>query len=157
MSLSVSQDKFKKSQKHLNVFTKIPVGSTQVQTVAPHQQEEAKDAKSLSCFQCARSISFKPELVQIKVTGAAVQFLLWTSLFKEFLTIRYRLCAQDKLFFLCSADCSHDFKKASGVTSLCEYCKIEKITRDARRINNKDCYFCSDGEDAQNRTCRFGP
>ncbi|XP_028256554.1 zinc finger MYM-type protein 4-like isoform X4 [Parambassis ranga] len=111
------QDKFKKSQKHLNVFTKIPVGSTQVQTVTPRQQEEAKEAKSLSCFQCARSISFKPELVQIK----------------------------DKLFFLCSVDCSHDFKKANGVTNLCEYCKIEKITRDAKRINNKDCYFCSDG------------
>ncbi|KAM6974368.1 zinc finger MYM-type protein 4-like [Tautogolabrus adspersus] len=52
---------------------------------------------------------------------------------------------QDKLVFVCSMDCSHEFKKANFVTSLCEYCKIEKITRDIKRISNKDCFFCSDG------------
>lgn len=54
---------------------------------------------------------------------------------------------QDKLVFVCSMDCSQEFKKANYVTCLCEYCKIEKITRDAKRINNKDCFFCSDGKE----------
>uniref|UniRef100_A0A3Q2PKT4 Zinc finger MYM-type containing 4 n=1 Tax=Fundulus heteroclitus TaxID=8078 RepID=A0A3Q2PKT4_FUNHE len=55
------------------------------------------------------------------------------------------VCLQDKIIFLCSSDCSMEYKKANAVMSLCEYCKIEKITREAKRINNKDCFFCSDG------------
>ena len=53
---------------------------------------------------------------------------------------------QDKLVFVCSLDCSLEFKKANYVTCLCEYCKMEKIIRDSKRINKKDCFFCSDGE-----------
>ncbi|XP_070777315.1 zinc finger MYM-type protein 4-like [Enoplosus armatus] len=113
------QEKFKKSQKQVNVFTKLPIGSTQIQAFTPTQplQDDPKGQQKLNCSQCARSIAFKPELIQIK----------------------------DKMVFVCSVDCSHEFKKANYVTSLCEYCKIEKITRDAKRINNKDCFFCSDG------------
>ncbi|XP_022599863.1 zinc finger MYM-type protein 4-like isoform X2 [Seriola dumerili] len=112
------QEKFKKSQKQVNVFTKLPIGSTQIQAVTPVQppQDVSKEPK-LNCSQCTCNITFKPEVIQIK----------------------------DKMVFVCSVDCSHEFKKANYVTSLCEYCKIEKITRDAKRINNKDCYFCSDG------------
>ncbi|XP_030004100.1 zinc finger MYM-type protein 4 isoform X2 [Sphaeramia orbicularis] len=111
------QEKFKKSQPQLSVFTKLPVGSTQNQTVTPAQvQIEASHGK-LNCSQCSQSITFKPEVIQIK----------------------------DKMVFVCSTDCAHEFKKANFVTSLCEYCKIEKLTRDAKRINNKDCFFCSDG------------
>uniref|UniRef100_A0A7N6C0V7 TRASH domain-containing protein n=1 Tax=Anabas testudineus TaxID=64144 RepID=A0A7N6C0V7_ANATE len=113
------QEKFKKSQKHVNVFTKLPIGSSQIQTTptTQPQQDVSKGPPKLNCAQCNRSITFKPELIQIK----------------------------DKMVFVCCLDCSHEFKKANYVTSLCEYCKIEKITRDAKRINNKDCYFCSDG------------
>ncbi|XP_069033058.1 zinc finger MYM-type protein 4-like isoform X1 [Embiotoca jacksoni] len=112
------QDKFKKSQKQVNVFTKLPLGSEQIQAVTPPQTRQAdKGSQNLHCFQCARIITFKPEIVQMK----------------------------DKMVFLCSVDCSHEFKRDNDVTSLCEYCKIEKITRDVKRINNKDCYFCSDG------------
>ncbi|XP_071356045.1 zinc finger MYM-type protein 4 isoform X2 [Trachinotus anak] len=113
------QEKFKKSQKHVNVFTKLPIGSTQIQSLTPiqAQQDVSKGPPKLNCAQCIHSITFKPELIQIK----------------------------DKMVFVCSVDCSHEFKKANYVASVCEYCKIEKITRDAKRINNKDCYFCSDG------------
>ncbi|XP_063754586.1 zinc finger MYM-type protein 4-like isoform X2 [Eleginops maclovinus] len=113
------QEKFKKSQTQVNVFTKLPVGSSQIQTITStqNQQEILKAPLKLNCFQCARNINFPPEVIQIK----------------------------DKLVFLCSIDCAHEFKKDNYVTSLCEYCKIEKITRDAKRINNRDCYFCSDG------------
>uniref|UniRef100_A0A8D0AE67 Zinc finger MYM-type protein 4-like n=1 Tax=Sander lucioperca TaxID=283035 RepID=A0A8D0AE67_SANLU len=115
---SVPQDKFKKSQKQVNVFTKLPMGS-QVPAIIPTQtpQDVPKGPLKLNCSQCNRNIAFKPEVIQIKVT----------------------------LFFVCSVDCANEFKKDNSVTSLCEYCKIEKITRDAKRINNKDCFFCSDG------------
>ncbi|XP_047239406.1 zinc finger MYM-type protein 4-like isoform X3 [Girardinichthys multiradiatus] len=108
------QEKFKKNQTQLNVFTKLPVGSSQTQTATPTQ---LVDVPKLNCFQCSQAITSKPELIQIK----------------------------DKIVFLCSSDCSMEYKKANAVMSLCEYCKIEKITREAKRINNKDCYFCSDG------------
>uniref|UniRef100_A0A3B3V7M4 Zinc finger MYM-type protein 4-like n=1 Tax=Poecilia latipinna TaxID=48699 RepID=A0A3B3V7M4_9TELE len=108
------QEKFKKSQPQLNVFTKLPVGSAQAQTATPTQ---LVDALKLNCFQCSQVVTSKPELIQIK----------------------------DKIIFLCGSDCSMEYKKANAVMSLCEYCKIEKITREAKRINNKDCYFCSDG------------
>ncbi|CAJ1082996.1 zinc finger MYM-type protein 4 isoform X3 [Xyrichtys novacula] len=113
------QEKFKKSQKQVSVFTKLPVGSTQIQSVETPQpeQEVLRGKHRLNCNHCNRLINFKPELVQIK----------------------------DKLVFVCSADCAHEFKKANFVTSFCEYCKIEKITRDAKKINNKICFFCSDG------------
>uniref|UniRef100_I3KML4 TRASH domain-containing protein n=1 Tax=Oreochromis niloticus TaxID=8128 RepID=I3KML4_ORENI len=109
---------FQVFKKQVNVFTKLPVGSSQIQPVSTTPpQQEAKGSQKLNCFQCSRIITFKPELIQIK----------------------------DKMVFLCSADCSHEFKKANNVTSVCEYCMIEKITRDVKRVNNKDCYFCSDG------------
>ncbi|XP_035847040.1 zinc finger MYM-type protein 4 isoform X2 [Sander lucioperca] len=112
------QDKFKKSQKQVNVFTKLPMGS-QVPAIIPTQtpQDVPKGPLKLNCSQCNRNIAFKPEVIQIK----------------------------DKIVFVCSVDCANEFKKDNSVTSLCEYCKIEKITRDAKRINNKDCFFCSDG------------
>ncbi|XP_034560540.1 zinc finger MYM-type protein 4 isoform X2 [Notolabrus celidotus] len=113
------QEKFKKSQKQVNVFTKLPIGSTQIQEVEPLQlqQDVPRGRQTLSCNHCSRIITFKPEIIQIK----------------------------DKLVFVCSSDCSQEFKKANFVTGFCEYCKIEKITRDAKKINNKICFFCSDG------------
>ncbi|XP_029298588.1 zinc finger MYM-type protein 4-like isoform X2 [Cottoperca gobio] len=113
------QEKFKKSQKQVNVFTKLPIGSTQIQSITPTQalQDFPKGPLKLNCSQCARNVAFKPELIQI----------------------------EDKIVFVCSVDCAHEFKKDNYVTSLCEYCKIERITKDAKRINNRDCFFCSDG------------
>lgn len=61
----------------------------------------------------------------------------------------WALCLQDKMVFLCTPDCLMEYKKNNFVTSLCEYCKIEKTTREAKRIDNKDCYFCSDGTEVR--------
>ncbi|XP_068189550.1 zinc finger MYM-type protein 4-like isoform X2 [Antennarius striatus] len=115
----VFQDKFKKSQKQVNVFTKLPIGSTQVQGISPvpPPRDGSKEAQKLSCSQCKHDIASKPVVVQIK----------------------------DKMVFLCNLDCSYEFKKAKCISCLCEYCKVEKITKHAKRINNKDCFFCSDG------------
>ncbi|KAM6899612.1 zinc finger MYM-type protein 4-like [Xenentodon cancila] len=112
------QEKFKKTHTKVNVFTKLPMPSEMLDA-DPSQPspQDIKDLQKLFCFQCSRSVTSKPELIQIK----------------------------DKMVFLCSTDCSNEYKKANFVTSQCEYCKIEKITREVKRINNKDYYFCSDG------------
>lgn len=57
-----------------------------------------------------------------------------------------QLCLQGKLVFTCSVKCSEEFKTANSVTSLCENCKTEKVPTEAEKINNKDCFFCSDGK-----------
>ncbi|XP_037548991.1 zinc finger MYM-type protein 4 [Nematolebias whitei] len=110
------QEKFKKSQARLNAIAKPAVGSAHT-AVTPQICLDAKDLRKLRCLHCNQIIASKPELIHIK----------------------------DKIAFLCSADCSMEYKKTNFVTSLCEYCKIEKITREVKRIDNKDCYFCSDG------------
>ncbi|XP_053302211.1 zinc finger MYM-type protein 4 isoform X1 [Pleuronectes platessa] len=113
------QEKFKKSHKHMTVFTKLPIESTQIQPGTPPQPQQffSNVPPNLDCAQCARNITFKPEVIQIK----------------------------EKMVFLCSVDCSQDFQRVNYITRLCEFCKIEKITRDAKTIDNKDCHFCSDG------------
>lgn len=57
-----------------------------------------------------------------------------------------QLCLQGKLVFVCSVKCSKEFRRVNSVMSLCEYCKTEKITTEEEKINNKDCFFCSDGK-----------
>ncbi|XP_075995646.1 zinc finger MYM-type protein 4 [Genypterus blacodes] len=114
----IFQAKFKKSQKQLNIFTNLPVASVQNQCAKAKQlQDASKGAAPLNCSQCSHAISSKPELIQM----------------------------EDKMVFVCGATCSLEFKKANNVMSLCEYCKVEKMTTAAVRINDKDCYFCSDG------------
>lgn len=73
LSSCVFQEKFKVSQKQVNVFTRFPVGTIQTQATSTLQlqKESAKAAAaaaaSLSCSQCSRNITFQPELIQIKV------------------------------------------------------------------------------------------
>lgn len=58
------------TQKQVNVFTKLPVGSTQIQAPpAQPQQDFSKDPPKLNCAQCNSSITCKPELIQVKVCG----------------------------------------------------------------------------------------
>ncbi|XP_008329236.1 zinc finger MYM-type protein 4-like isoform X2 [Cynoglossus semilaevis] len=113
------QENFKKSQKQMNIFTKLPVGSSQSPESAPVELEAdlSKDADALNCSQCGRHITFTPEVIHLK----------------------------DKMVFVCSPECSQEYKNDNFVTSPCEYCKAEKITTEVRRINNKDCHFCSEG------------
>lgn len=48
--------------------------------------------------------------------------------------------------FVCSLACSQEFKRVNNIMGKCEYCKNERIIRDATRVDDKDCYFCSDGK-----------
>lgn len=72
------------------------------------------------------------------------QDLLWLLSHYDFFCFDYRL--QEKIVFVCSSDCSQAFKTAKCVKSICEQCKTLRIAREAKRINGKDCFFCSDGK-----------
>lgn len=54
--------------------------------------------------------------------------------------------------FVCSLACSQEFKRVNNITGKCEYCKNEKIIRDIKRVDGRDCYFCSDGERTNENT-----
>uniref|UniRef100_A0A3Q3VJV6 Uncharacterized protein n=1 Tax=Mola mola TaxID=94237 RepID=A0A3Q3VJV6_MOLML len=49
------------------------------------------------------------------------------------------------MHFVCSLACSEEFNKVNNITGKCEYCKSERVIRDIKRVNNKDCCFCSEG------------
>ncbi|CAG02316.1 unnamed protein product [Tetraodon nigroviridis] len=112
------QEKVRNSQKQESFCTMLPIESSQRQTAVPirPRRDSSKQPQKLNCSQCSCHITSKPEVIQNK----------------------------GKLVFVCSAKCSEEFKKANSVTSLCESCKMEKITAEAEKINNKDCFFCSD-------------
>eukprot|EP00066_Takifugu_rubripes_P017877 XP_011607143.1 PREDICTED: zinc finger MYM-type protein 4-like [Takifugu rubripes] len=110
------QEKLRQSQKQESSFTKLPIGSSHTATPTQPRGDLSRQHQKLNCFQCSCHITSKPEVIQIK----------------------------GKLVFVCSVKCCEELKKANCLTSLCENCKIEKITTNAKRINNKDCFFCSD-------------
>lgn len=56
------------------------------------------------------------------------------------------VCVQGKINFVCSLACSEEFKKVNNITGKCEYCKNERLIREIKRVDNKDCYFCSEGK-----------
>ncbi|XP_056256201.1 uncharacterized protein LOC130184300 isoform X2 [Seriola aureovittata] len=81
------------------------------------QCDYLKPPDKLPCAQCRRIIKTTPKVVQKKC----------------------------KMNFVCSLACSQEFKRINSIMGKCEYCKYERIIRDAKRVNDKDCYFCSDG------------
>ncbi|XP_067468322.1 uncharacterized protein [Thunnus thynnus] len=81
------------------------------------QGDSIKPPEKLPCAQCRRIIKTAPKVVQKK----------------------------GKMNFVCSPTCSHEFKRVNNIIGECEYCKTEKIIGEAQRVDNKDCYFCSDG------------
>ncbi|XP_038581361.1 zinc finger MYM-type protein 4-like [Micropterus salmoides] len=88
-------------------------------TGAPDQTQcdFLKPPGKLPCAQCRRIIKAAPQVVQKK----------------------------GKMNFVCSLACSQEFKRVNNIMGKCEYCKNERIITDAKRVDGKDCYFCSDG------------
>ncbi|XP_060948228.1 uncharacterized protein LOC133025555 [Limanda limanda] len=76
-----------------------------------------KPPENLLCAQCRRIIKISPKVVQQK----------------------------GKMTFVCSLACSQEFKRVTNIMTTCEYCRTEGIAKDAKRIDSKDCFFCSDG------------
>ncbi|XP_038827980.1 zinc finger MYM-type protein 4-like [Salvelinus namaycush] len=111
------QDQFNKSnsQSQMNV---TPSTGTTAPPAAPGQtMDRGSQGTRLPCFQCHRLFSSKPELIQFK----------------------------DKVVFLCSVNCSEEYRKINYEMARCEYCKIEKPAKEVKRINNRDYTFCSEG------------
>uniref|UniRef100_A0A8C8HD97 TRASH domain-containing protein n=1 Tax=Oncorhynchus tshawytscha TaxID=74940 RepID=A0A8C8HD97_ONCTS len=103
------------SQSQMNV---TPGTGTTAPPAAPGQtRDSGSQGTRLPCFQCHRLFSSKPELIQFK----------------------------DKMVFLCSVNCSEEYRKINYEMARCEYCKIEKPAKEVKRINNRDYTFCSEG------------
>ncbi|KAM9838694.1 zinc finger MYM-type protein 4-like [Aulostomus maculatus] len=76
-----------------------------------------KPPEKLQCAKCSRVIKTTPRVVQEK----------------------------GKTDFVCSLACSQELNRLNKVMGKCEHCKNEAIIRETKRVNNKDCFFCSDG------------
>ncbi|XP_042370235.1 zinc finger MYM-type protein 4-like, partial [Plectropomus leopardus] len=76
-----------------------------------------KPPEKLPCAQCRRIIKAPPKVIQEK----------------------------GKMNFVCNWDCLQEFKKVNNIMGQCEYCKNEKIIGDVKKVDGKDCYFCSEG------------
>uniref|UniRef100_A0A3B4BMF8 TRASH domain-containing protein n=1 Tax=Periophthalmus magnuspinnatus TaxID=409849 RepID=A0A3B4BMF8_9GOBI len=114
------QEKFKK-QPTTNVFTKLPTaGLGQQLPIAPQPISTISLPplpKHLYCRQCDTKVAMKPEVLQI----------------------------EDKMVFFCGQNCLLDFKTSNFLFNVCDYCKVEKVTKEVKRIMSKTCNFCSDG------------
>ncbi|KAK2830722.1 hypothetical protein Q5P01_018653 [Channa striata] len=80
-------------------------------------QTRLQPPEKLLCAQCQSVIGTTPKVIQKK----------------------------DKVSFVCSLACSQKFKRDNNMTGMCAFCKNQRIITDTKRIDGKDCYFCSDG------------
>ncbi|XP_035651040.2 zinc finger MYM-type protein 4-like isoform X2 [Oncorhynchus keta] len=109
------QDQFNKSNSQSQINVAPSTGSTA--PPAAQTRDMVSQGTRLPCFHCHRLFSSKPELIQFK----------------------------DKMVFLCSVNCSEEYKKINCEMARCEYCKIEKPAKEVKRINKRDYTFCSEG------------
>ncbi|XP_077052167.1 zinc finger MYM-type protein 4-like isoform X2 [Siphateles boraxobius] len=71
----------------------------------------------IPCSQCLNSFFHRPELLEFK----------------------------RKMYAFCSTACVEEFKQINNVMARCEYCKIDKVIKEVKRINKIDRCFCSEG------------
>lgn len=50
------------------------------------------------------------------------------------------------MYVFCDKTCIDEFRRTHYIMAQCVYCKIEKVVKEVKRINNVDCSFCSEGE-----------
>ncbi|KAG9333322.1 hypothetical protein JZ751_012855 [Albula glossodonta] len=84
---------------------------------APAARAVTRGLAKLTCRQCPRVFTHKPELIQIK--------------------------SQMALF--CGKTCAEEHKKLNFVLARCEYCKLDKPVRDVSKFNHAERPFCSEG------------
>uniref|UniRef100_A0A4W5L5T4 TRASH domain-containing protein n=1 Tax=Hucho hucho TaxID=62062 RepID=A0A4W5L5T4_9TELE len=111
------QDQFNKSNTQSQINVAPSTGSTAPPAAPAQTRDKVSQGTRLPCFQCHRLFSSKPELIQFK----------------------------DKMVFLCSVNCSEEYRKINYEMARCEYCKIEKPVKEVKRINKRDYTFCSEG------------
>ncbi|XP_043073787.1 zinc finger MYM-type protein 4-like [Puntigrus tetrazona] len=71
----------------------------------------------IPCSQCLNSFFHRPELLEFK----------------------------RKMYAFCDNSCVEEFKQINNVMARCEYCKIDKVVKEVKRINKIDRSFCSEG------------
>ncbi|XP_034560363.1 uncharacterized protein LOC117827743 isoform X3 [Notolabrus celidotus] len=81
------------------------------------QRDILKPPEKLVCAYCVRMIRTTPKVIQEK----------------------------GKISFVCSPSCSEEFKRLYNLFGECEQCKNERIVKITKRVNGKECFFCSDG------------
>uniref|UniRef100_A0A8C2BR96 Zinc finger, MYM-type 4 n=1 Tax=Cyprinus carpio TaxID=7962 RepID=A0A8C2BR96_CYPCA len=74
-------------------------------------------ATKIPCSQCLKSFYHRPELLEFK----------------------------RKMYAFCNNSCVEEFKQINNVMARCEYCKIDKVVKEVKRINKIDRSFCSEG------------
>ncbi|KAM4549543.1 uncharacterized protein V3H82_018798 [Fundulus diaphanus] len=52
---------------------------------------------------------------------------------------------KNRLVFVCSLACSQEFKKRHKILGVCARCRDNGVVNEVKRIDGKDCSFCSDG------------
>ncbi len=50
------------------------------------------------------------------------------------------------MYAFCENNCVEEFKQINNVMARCEYCKIDKVVKEVKRINKIDRSFCSEGK-----------
>ncbi|XP_076864669.1 zinc finger MYM-type protein 4 isoform X2 [Brachyhypopomus gauderio] len=122
------QDSFNKSnsQNQLNVAPSLTVAVAPPKTAPPKPVPgESKASGALNvpavtkvpCVQCQRSFFRKPELLDFK----------------------------GKMYLFCDKACIDEFRRANYIMAQCVYCKIDKVVKEVKTINNVNCSFCSEG------------
>nr|XP_033811126.1 zinc finger MYM-type protein 4 isoform X1 [Geotrypetes seraphini] len=77
----------------------------------------ARTVVKLKCQHCTRLFATKPELLDYK----------------------------GKMYQFCGKTCCDEYKKINNVMAMCEYCKIDKIIKEAVKFSGVDKPFCSEG------------
>ncbi|XP_066530244.1 zinc finger MYM-type protein 4 isoform X2 [Hoplias malabaricus] len=125
------QDSFNKT----NTQNQLNVGTSTLSTVTPQSVPKPASSKPISadpsssgvlqipavtkipCAQCQRAFFRKPELLDFK----------------------------GKMYAFCDKACVDEFRRTNYIMAQCVYCKIDKVVKEIKRINNVDCSFCSEG------------
>ncbi|XP_026857563.2 zinc finger MYM-type protein 4 isoform X1 [Electrophorus electricus] len=122
------QDSFNKSnsQNQLNVAPSLS-GASPAPKLVPTKPISVDSKASgvlripavtkIPCAQCQRSFFRKPELLDFK----------------------------GKMYAFCDKACIDEFRRTNYIMAQCVYCKIDKVVKEVKRINNVDCSFCSEG------------
>ncbi|XP_051527037.1 zinc finger MYM-type protein 4-like isoform X2 [Myxocyprinus asiaticus] len=89
--------------------------SSSAKTTAPCGQVQT--VTKIPCSQCLQAFFHKPELLEFK----------------------------RKMYAFCDSACVEEFKRINNIMARCEYCKIDKVVKEVKRINKIDRSFCSEG------------
>uniref|UniRef100_A0A3B4DTE6 TRASH domain-containing protein n=1 Tax=Pygocentrus nattereri TaxID=42514 RepID=A0A3B4DTE6_PYGNA len=125
------QDSFNKtnSQNQLNVAspslsTTLSQSASKPASTKPFSAEPSSSGAlqipavtKIPCAQCQRAFFRKPELLDFK----------------------------GKMYAFCDKGCIDEFRRTNYIMAQCVYCKIDKVVKEIKRINNIDCSFCSEG------------